>query len=79
MFSIHTGMLSGQERKLNFLGATGPQILSKQTNQGGESCPAFPNLLHKELTGEEATCSPVLRSPDYLHTWLRTAKQLPVL
>lgn len=47
MFSIHTGMLRGQERKLNFLGATGPQILFKQTNQGGESCPAFPTCYTK--------------------------------
>lgn len=53
MFSIHTDMLSGQVRKLNFLGAAGPPDAVQAEKPRGRILPS--RLLHKELTGEEIT------------------------
>lgn len=51
MFSIHTGMLSGQERKLNFLGTTGLPGIVQADRPRGRVLPSLPYLLlHKELT-----------------------------
>lgn len=64
MFSVHKGMLSGQERKLNFLGAKGPtdNCSNRQTKEENLAQASLPAT--KKLTGKETTCSPVLRSPD---------------
>lgn len=53
MFSTHTGMLSGQERKLNFLGATGPPDIVQADKPRVRISPSLPYLLlHNELKGE---------------------------
>lgn len=56
LFSIHTGMLSGRERKLSFLGAAGPPDAVQAEKPRGRILPSRPYLLlHKELAGEEIT------------------------
>lgn len=51
MFSIYTGMLSGQERTLKFLGATGPLSITQADKPRVRTSPSLPyRLLLKELT-----------------------------
>lgn len=51
VFSIHTGMLSGQDRKFNFLGTTGPPDIVEADKPRVRMLPSLPYLLlHKELT-----------------------------
>lgn len=79
LFSIHTGMLSGQERKLNFLGGAGPPDAVQAEKPRGRILPSLPTYCYTKSSQErKSPCSPGIRSPGYLHTWLRRVKQVPV-
>lgn len=59
VFSIHTGMLSGQERTCNFLGTTGPPDIAEADKPRLGILPSLPYpLLHNSSQGEEATFLP---------------------
>ena len=68
MFSTHTGMLSGQERKLNFLGTAGPPDIVQADKTRVQTLPRLPYLL--PLKDRKPPHSPVLRTLGSVHTWL---------
>ena len=73
MFSTHTGMLSGQERKLNFLGITEPPDIVQADKPRVRILPSLSYLLlHKELsrTGNHLAFQ-FSEALGCVHTWLR--------